>query len=68
VAVYIDGRSPSVATIAHAGGSRAYLLRDQTLSPLTRDHSLVEERIELGILTPEQALTHHFCEPICAEQ
>ncbi len=58
VAVYIDGRSPSVATIAHAGDSRAYLLRDQTLSPLTRDHSLVEERIELGILTPEQALTH----------
>ena len=58
VAVHLNNRSPSVATIAHAGDSRAYLLRDQTLSPLTRDHSLVEERIELGIITPEQALTH----------
>lgn len=58
VAVHIESRSPFLATIAHAGDSRAYLLRDQTLSLLTRDHSLVEERIELGIITPEQALTH----------
>ncbi len=58
VAVHLDGRSPTVATIAHAGDSRAYLIRDQTLTPLTRDHSLVEERVELGIITPEQALTH----------
>ena len=58
VALHIAGESPSLATIAHAGDSRAYLLRDQTLSLLTRDHSLVEERIALGILTPEQALTH----------
>ena len=58
VAVYLDGRSPLVATIAHVGDSRAYVLRDQTLSPLTRDHSLVEERVELGLITPEQAPTH----------
>ena len=58
VAVHIAGELPFLATIAHAGDSRAYLLRDQSLRLLTRDHSLVEERIELGILTPEQALTH----------
>ncbi|MDX1411597.1 MAG: Stp1/IreP family PP2C-type Ser/Thr phosphatase [Nitrospirales bacterium] len=58
VAVHLDDSSPTVATIAHAGDSRAYLIRDQTLTPLTRDHSLVEEQVELGIITPEQALTH----------
>ena len=58
VAVHISDQSPFMATIAHSGDSRAYLLRDQTLSLLTRDHSLVEEQIELGIITPEQARTH----------
>ena len=58
VAVHISGKSPFLATVAHAGDSRAYLLRDQSLSLLTRDHSLIEERIEMGIITPEQAWTH----------
>ena len=58
VAIHIPRDPPFVATIAHAGDSRAYLLRNQQLSVLTRDHSLVEERIALGILTPEQALSH----------
>ena len=58
VAVHISGPSPALATIAHAGDSRAYLLRDQSLSQLTRDHSLIEERIEMGIITPDQAWTH----------
>lgn len=59
VAVHIiNDRAPTVATIAHAGDSRAYLLRNHTLSPLTRDHSLVEERIESGMITPDQALSH----------
>lgn len=58
VHISISIHSPFLATVAHAGDSRAYLLRNQTLAPLTRDHSLVEERIQLGILTEEQALTH----------
>jgi PPM family protein phosphatase len=45
-------------TIAHVGDSRAYLLRDGSLGRLTRDHSLVEELVQQGKLTPEEAHTH----------
>jgi protein phosphatase len=45
-------------TIAHVGDSRAYLLRDGSLDRLTRDHSLVEELVQQGKLTPEEAHTH----------
>ena len=45
-------------TIAHVGDSRAYLYRDGQLSRLTRDHSLVEELVQQGKLTPEEASTH----------
>ena len=45
-------------TLAHVGDSRAYLLRDGDLTRLTRDHSLVEELVQQGKLTPEEATTH----------
>jgi serine/threonine protein phosphatase PrpC len=45
-------------TLAHVGDSRAYLLRERQLSRLTRDHSLVEELVQQGKLTPEEASTH----------
>lgn len=38
-----------------AGDSRIYLLRDGALARLTRDHSEVEELVEMGILRPEDA-------------
>jgi protein phosphatase len=44
--------------IAHVGDSRAYLLRDGTLERRTDDHSLVEELVREGRLTPEQAESH----------
>lgn len=46
------------AIVAHAGDSRAYLIRHGTLSLWTIDHSLVEERLALNLLTPEQARSH----------
>ena len=44
--------------IGHVGDSRAYLLHDGTLPRLTDDHSLVEELVREGRLTPEQAESH----------
>jgi serine/threonine protein phosphatase PrpC len=46
------------ATYAHAGDSRAYLVRDHKLTQLTRDHSVMERMISQGILTPAQAREH----------
>jgi PPM family protein phosphatase len=45
----------SVATVLHAGDSRAYLYRAGELRLLTRDHSLVMDQVEQGLLTEEQA-------------
>jgi serine/threonine protein phosphatase PrpC len=44
--------------IAHVGDSRAYLYRDETLTRLTQDHSLVDELVRRGKLTEEQAAEH----------
>jgi serine/threonine protein phosphatase PrpC len=45
-------------SIAHVGDSRAYCLRDGELLRLTDDHSLVDELIRQGKLTPEEAEEH----------
>ena len=44
-----------VLHIAHAGDSRAYLLRDGHLSALTFDHSFVAERVRAGDMTEDEA-------------
>ena len=44
--------------IAHAGDSRAYLYSDGTLQQLTRDDSIVQDLMDKGQLTEEQARSH----------
>jgi protein phosphatase len=43
---------------ASVGDSRIYLVRDGVISQLTTDHTWVQEAIETGVLTPEQARNH----------
>jgi protein phosphatase len=42
-------------TVAHVGDSRLYRLRNGQLEQITRDHSFVQEQIDLGLHTAEQA-------------
>lgn len=42
-------------TVGHIGDSRCYRLRQGVLSQITRDHSLLQEQVDAGLLTPEQA-------------
>ena len=46
------------AQFAHVGDSRAYLCRDDQLTQLTRDHSLVGEMVRSGMITDEDARHH----------
>jgi len=46
------------AYLAHVGDSRGYIVREGRIEQLTEDHSLVNEKIKAGLLTPEQAKTH----------
>jgi len=55
VAAIVDGET---AYIAHAGDSRAYRANAGGLFQLTRDHSIVQEMVENGEITPDQAKAH----------
>ena len=44
--------------IAHVGDSRIYLLSNDHLYRVTKDHSMVQQMIDGGIITPEEAENH----------
>lgn len=46
--------------IGQIGDSRVYLLRDGALTQITKDHSYVQEQVDAGLLTPEQARYHPY--------
>jgi protein phosphatase len=46
---------PGTLVVGHVGDSRAYRLRGAKLQQITRDHSLLQEQIDAGLITPEQA-------------
>jgi protein phosphatase len=54
-AVLVDG---ATANIAHVGDSRIYLWSGGAISQLTSDHSWVNEQIQSGVISPEQARSH----------
>ncbi len=48
----------NIVAIAHVGDSRAYLLHDGVLTRITRDHSYVEELVDAGEITADEARVH----------
>jgi serine/threonine protein phosphatase PrpC len=46
---------PQRVIVGHVGDSRCYRLRDSKLEQLTRDHSLLQEQLDAGAITPKEA-------------
>jgi PPM family protein phosphatase len=55
VSLLVNGNT---AFISHAGDSRAYLIRGDTIQQITHDHSLVKDYVRQGILREEDTQTH----------
>lgn len=51
VGVFCDSR----LILGHIGDSRCYRLRDGALRQITRDHSWLQEQLDAGLITPQQA-------------
>jgi PPM family protein phosphatase len=51
VALFYDNKM----TVAHIGDSRLYRLRSNEFQQVTKDHSLLQEQIDSGMITPQQA-------------
>ena len=58
VGLTVDDEGVTSPTLCHVGDSRAYQLRDGALRQLTDDHSVAEEWVRMGRLTPEEAEVH----------
>jgi protein phosphatase len=51
VALFYD----NFMSVAHIGDSRLYRLRGEAMEQVTRDHSLLQEQLDSGLITPEEA-------------
>jgi PPM family protein phosphatase len=49
----------NLLTVGHVGDSRLYRLRAESLDQLTRDHSLLQEQIDQGVISKEEARLSH---------
>lgn len=47
--------TPATIVVANVGDSRIYLVRDGTIEQLSKDHTIVSEQIEMGVMTEEEA-------------
>ena len=56
-AALVDGRT---AFIAHVGDSRCYLLRESRIYQVSEDHSLVNEQLKAGAISPDEAKHSRF--------
>ena len=54
VAIFMDNK----LYVSHVGDSRAYILKDGQLTQITKDHTLVNELVDRGAITPESAKHH----------
>jgi len=52
------GLKDNVAYYCHVGDSRLYVFREGLLKQVTKDHSWVEEAVDMGLLTREEAHAH----------
>ena len=47
-----------LVTVAHIGDSRVYMVSEDKVSQVTKDHTFVQRLVDTGRITPEEALTH----------
>lgn len=46
------------AVVSHVGDSRCYMFRGGKLNPLTRDHTMADDQVRMGIISKAEAATH----------
>ena len=46
------------AVVSHVGDSRCYLFRNGNLTPLTHDHTMVDDQVRMGLISKADAATH----------